>query len=207
MASHGQGKNVFLSFGFDYRDNPIDIEDVPRGPGLPNNGGFYDTKFWQTTSVHSRVGMLLTNKWKLSVAAYARYNHFHWMDGIAHEKSKKNLKYDLFSDAEYAFQLHKKKQRYLFMMAGLGVTNLHTKYNVHLRYITPWGDTTAVKQFRGTFAHFTPRFSIGYQFEKLKASLDAYFVEGIDRNELTAIWIGATISYELILKNKKRNSR
>jgi len=44
ILTFGQSGNSFISFGLDYRQYPIDIEDVPRGGyssnALPDNSEF-----------------------------------------------------------------------------------------------------------------------------------------------------------------------
>jgi hypothetical protein len=204
LATTAQGKNIFLAFGIDYRDYPIDIEDAPRG-AYTSNGRFYDNTFWQTASIHGRAGIAFNSRWKSSIAFYTRYNHFHWQD-IVGQNPKNCFKYDVFADVERLFAISKNKKNWLSVLAGLGVTNLNTGYDIFLREILPSGDTTAGRRYSGTFTHFTPRFSVGYQLGKIKMSLDTYFVEGADRTNLLALWIGGTISYEFVLKKKKQRS-
>jgi hypothetical protein len=208
-----QNKSYSFSTGLDYRQLPIDIEDVPRGPGNNSDGDFYDLDFWCTFSVHARLGINLKKNWQLSAASYARYNHFHWSERstdvpsaeeIQYSGERKNFKYDIFLDAEKKIRLKKTKERYLFFLAGIGLTNLNTRYDVLFEKVTLPNGTIPEKRFEGTLLRFSPRVSLGYQYEKIKFSLDAYIVEGPDLNNLTSLWTGATISYEMLLRKKKK---
>ena len=91
-----------LSFGFDYRQYPIDIEDVPRGP-LPNPKGLpdFDSKFWRPISIFGQYGLLFKKEWVLSASLYGRYNTLHRIQNLNYSqplpkniKRKKNFKYD-----------------------------------------------------------------------------------------------------------------
>jgi hypothetical protein len=52
--------------------------------------------------------------------------------------------------------------------------------------------------------HFGPRLSLGYEYKKIKASLNAFIIEDPELTNLTSLWIGATIGYEMLLKKKKK---
>jgi hypothetical protein len=213
-----QKTTPFFSFGLDYRQYPIDIEDVPRGPlpgynGLPSD----DYRFWKVISIHSRYGLRLEKNWLLSASFYGRYNLLHRLEGVNYfspdptvlepspkkVKERKNLKFDFFIDVEKKIKLKKNKEIYLFALAGIGFTNINSRFDIIL--------TDSVESipfeshhYKGTLLHFGPRISLGYQYKKIKASLDAYMIEGADLANLTALWTGATISYEMLLKKKKK---
>ena len=88
-------------------------------------------------------------------------------------------------------------------MAGVGFTNINSQFDITLT------DSLASipypsHHYHGTLFHFGPRVSLGYQYNKLKASLDAYVIEDPLKTDLTSLWIGVTINYEMLLKKKKR---
>ncbi len=206
-VASSQKKACFLSFGLDYRGYPIDIEDVPRG-GYSSNGLLDDSKFWQVTSLYGRAGIKLDKNFYLSFASYARYNHLTWLQGdnIAStvtykRREKKNLKFDAFLDIEKKMPLKKNKERYFVALAGIGFTNINTRFDVFLQDTLPSGPTQD-RRYQGNFLHFTPRVSLGYQYEKIKLTIDIYFIEGPDLTNLTSLWIGGTVSYEIALKKK-----
>jgi hypothetical protein len=218
FVATAQKPTSFLSFGLDSRIYPIDIEDVPRGPLPPDKGLPHDdSKFWKASSIYSRYGYILEKNWLLAVSLYSRFNLHHRVEGINYfspyptvlepsskkVKERKNLKFDLFIDLEKKIKLKKSKERYLFALAGIGFTNINSGFDIIL--------TDSIESipfdshhYQGTLLHFSPRISLGYQYNKLKASLDAYIIEDPTLANLTSLWIGATISYELILKKKKK---
>jgi len=209
LQTEAQNKQSFLSFGLDYRIFPIDTEDVPNGPlpadmGLPDD----DSKFWQAISAHTRYGIRLKRNWSLSFSFYTRYNLLHRLEGINVDKpypenirKKKNFKYDAFIDLEKKIRLRKFNQSF-FILAGAGFTNMNSRYDITLTdYTDSW--PFLPRRYKGTFLRFTPRLSLGYQHRKMRGSLDTYFIEGSTRNNLTALWFGGTISYEMQLKKKK----
>jgi hypothetical protein len=219
VISSGQKKNSarLFSVGLDYRQYPVDIEDVPRGP-LPRNKGLPsdDSKFWRPVSIHGRYGIILKRNWILSASLYSRCNLLHRLQGINYFspyptvleapsqklKEKKNLKFDSFIDIEKKIRLKKNKERYLFALAGIGLTNINSKFDITLTdsvNSVPFSS----HHYYGTLLHFGPRISLGYQYNKIKASLDAYVIEGPDLNNLTSLWLGTTISYEMSLRKKK----
>ena len=208
ILTFGQSANSFISFGLDYRQYPIDIEDVPRG-GYSSNALPDNSEFWQVISVHGRYGIKLKKNWSVSLAFYTRYNHLNWLQGYSYVNpaadlaEKKNFKYDAFLDIEKKVQLKKNKERYFFVLAGIGFTNINTHFDVFLQDTLPTGPVEG-KRYVGSFCRFSPRLSIGYQYGKIKGSLDAYVIEGPDRTNLTSLWLGATIGYEIYLKKKKR---
>lgn len=210
LQTEAQNKQGFISFGLDYRIFPIDIEDVPNGPlpadmGLPED----DSKFWQATSVHTRYGIHLKRNWSLSMSFYTRYNLLHRLEGINVDKpypenirKKKTFKYDVFIDLEKKIRLRKFDQSF-FILAGAGFTNMNSRYDITL---TDYRDSGPFlpRRYKGTFLRFTPRLSLGYQYQKMRGSLDTYFIEGSTRNNLTALWFGGTISYELQRRKKNK---
>lgn len=210
LQTEAQSKQDFISFGLDYRIFPIDIEDVPSGPlpadkGLPDD----DSKFWQAISVHTRYGIRLKRNWSLSLSFYTRYNLLHRLEGINVDKpypgnirKKRSFKYDCFVDMERKFRL-KKNDRSFFILAGAGITNMNSRFDITL---TDYRDSGPFppRRYKGTFLHFSPRLSLGYQYQKMRGSFDTYFIEGSTRNNLAALWFGGTISYELQLKKKKK---
>lgn len=200
-----------ISIGLDFRINPFDIEDIPRGP-LPTPKGFpdYNSKFWQTISIHGQYGLLFKKNWLLSTTLYTRYNLLHRIENINYSrplpekvKGKNNFKYDLFLDIEKKIPLKKNKERYFLGSVGLGFTNINTKFDVTLNDTSEVG-TSISKRYKGTMFHFGPRISLGYQYCRIKAYLNTHIIEGRDLIGLTALWIGGSLSYELMLKSKKR---
>lgn len=208
LLTFGQSGNSIISFGLDYRQYPIDIEDVPRG-GYHSNALPDNSRFWQVISVHGRYGIKLKKNWSLSLAFYTRYNHMNWLQGYNYvnppsdRTEKMNFKYDAFLDVEKKVQLKKDTERFLFLLIGVGFTNTNTHFDVFLQDTLPTGPVEG-KRYIGSFVHLSTRLSFGYQYEKIKASLDAYIIEGPDRTNLTSLWLGATISYEINLKKKKK---
>lgn len=210
-----QRTNTFFYFGIDYRLYPIDIENVPAGP-LPANKGLPqdDSKFWKVMSLHGKYGLRFEKNWLLSTTLYGRYNLLHREENINYSspsptvleppqqrvKEKKNLKFDFFIDIEKRLNL--KKENFFFASVGLGFTNINSGFDITLTDSVesiPF-DT---RHYKGMLLHFGPRVSFGYQHKKIKASLDTYLIEGPDLNNLTSLWLGASISYELFLKRKK----
>ena len=218
FRAFAQKPTPFLSYGLDYRMYPIDIENAPRGP-LPSDNGLPadDSKFWKVLSIHGRYGFILEQNWLLSASLYSRYNLLHRVQGINYYspsptvlepsdrkvKERKNLKLDFFIDAEKKMKLKKNKERYFFALAGIGFTNINSRFAIVLTDSVesiPFDS----RHYKGTLFHFSPRISLGYQYNKLKASLDAYIIEDPTLANLTSLWIGATISYEMLLKKKKK---
>ncbi len=212
LASSGQkGKpGWFVGGGLDYRMYPIDVEDVPRGP-LPRDNSLpgSDTKFWRPVSLHTRFGWQTAGSWLFSLSAYGRYNQFHRIEGINYAnlypqnlRTKKNFKSDIFLDIEKKIGAGKKTGKNFFVLAGLGLTNINSRWDVVLTDTSASGSPFTV-HYKGTFLHFGPRLSLGYQHKGFKISLDGYMIEDRKRANLTALWCGATVSYEIALKKKK----
>jgi hypothetical protein len=204
FSASGQIKNsrYFFSVGINYRDYPVDIEDAPRGALPRDEGGFYGSQFWQTASLQAGAGKNFKKNWQLSITLHGRYNHFHWLElpreGLVNAQSlkeKKNFKYDLFLEMEKGFRLKKKKERFFIVSAGIGPVNMNTRYNLTLKGVTPSG-TMYEQDFKGTLFRIAPRISLGYQFKKIKMTLDAIVVEGAQLANYTALWWGATLRYE-----------
>jgi hypothetical protein len=217
LCTNAQNNITFFELGLNYRQDPLDIEDVPRGPSLPSGqSGFYGSRFCKVLSLSSNLGVQTNNLFGFSVSAFTRYNHLYWLQGrnfnyydihdpeYDNRKEKKNFKYDIFLNAEKKFRLKKSKERFLFASGGIGFTNLNTKYDVMLQDTFPSGPGEKYN-YKGTLLHLSPRFSLGYQFEKLKASIDAFVVEGPDLTNLTSLWLGATIRYEMKFKKRKKS--
>jgi hypothetical protein len=206
FISSAQSRLPFLEFGLSNRQDPIDIEDVPRG-AISFNGGFYSSEFWKVNNLNLRIGIEWQHLWSLSLAGYGRYNHLQWKGGdnltIPDYKRQdvKNFKYDLFLDLERTFKFKKHKNQNLFSLVGIGVTNLNTHYDVFIRDTLPTG-LTGGRHFEGDVTHFGPRLSLGYQYQKIKFSLDAFVIEGSSLTGLTSLWLGASLNYRLYVKRK-----
>jgi hypothetical protein len=212
LAAHfssGQVKSsrFFISAGINYRQYPIDIEDVPLG-GYHSNGEFYSSKFWKTASLQAGVGKEFKKNWQLSLTLHGRYNHFYLLElpreglmDTQHLKQRKNFKYDLFLEAEKGFHLKKKKQRYFLVSAGLGLINMNTRYNMTIPGIHPSG-TPYELHFEGTLFRVSPKISLGYQYKRIKAELDVIVIEGPDLTGLVSLWFGATARYEFPVRKK-----
>ena len=212
LHSNGQvnRSKYVLSLGLEYRQLPIDIESSPRNGSTSGNGVFYGLDFWRALNLKLGLGIDLKKNWRVSLINYIRYNHLHWLelpeDGVAEFQNldeKKNFKYDVFIDLEKKKRLSIKKEHYLFISVGVGLANLNTRYNVYFKDTLPSG-AIYEERFQGTFLRFTPRINLGFQFHNITASLNAIVIEGPDLADLTSLWIGANISYELRL-NRKRN--
>lgn len=213
LSSYSQEKkqSPYILFGIDYRQYPIDIEDVPRGPlpadrGLPDDDG----RFWQAFSLNSSYGINFKKNWALSATIYARYNLLHRLEGIHYPnpsfnniKEKKNFKFDFFIDIEKKIQLKKDKERYIFALAGIGFTNINSEFDITLTDTTETGPFPP-QRYNGTLLHFDPRIGMGYQYEKVRASVNAFIIEDPTLANLTSLWLGASVSYELKLKRNKK---
>jgi hypothetical protein len=218
--SYGQNKKPdwLLSFGIDYRQSPIDIEDASSGPLMPiarsTFGELTDYSFWKVLSIHGRLGIKTKDNWLIYIVGNTRYNHNYYLEDpcrptgptttIAYcnenTKDKEKIKFDLFFDIEKKLRLKKRQEKYLTVLAGLGFTNINSHTDV--TYQSNFNSDTI--RYFGSYLHFGPKFSLGYQYKRVKGSLDAYLVEDHIQSNLTALWIGATISYEMILKKKKK---
>lgn len=209
--SQKTGLSTFFSFGIDYRQYPTDIEDVQRGP-LPSDNGLPDDdgRFWQVVSIYSSYGLGFKNNWILSATIYSRYNLLHRLEGVRYPnppynnvKEKKTFKFDSFIDIEKKFPLKKDKERYLLLTGGIGFTNINSGFDITLTDTTETGPFPA-KHYKGTLLHFGPRISLGYQYQKIKASVNAFIIEDPTLSNLTSLWLGASISYEITRKRGKQ---
>jgi hypothetical protein len=207
-AAQSKKSNYVLSLGLEYRQLPVDIEDLPGGGNSSGNDVFYGLDFWRSLSIQSRAGINLRNNWQASIISYIRYNHLHWLelpeDGIAELqdlKEKRNLKYDLFFAFEKRKLLKKNKEKYLFVSTGIGLSNLNTRYNVYFKDTLASG-AIYEEWFKGTFLRFTPRVGLGFQFQNLIVSINGIVIEGPDLMNLTSLWLGINIAYEIRLKAK-----
>jgi len=212
LSASGQinKSKYLLAVGIEYRQLPIDIENLPANGSSSGNDIFYGLDFWRCLSLKSSIGTNLKNDWRLSIINYIRYNHLHWLelpeDGIAELQNldeKKNLKFDLFLTFEKRKQLKKDKENYILASAGVGLSNINTRYNVYFKDTLPSG-TIYEERFRGTFLRFTPRFGFGIQLQHVMLSLNAIIIEGPDLNDLTSLWMGGNISYEIQFKKKQK---
>lgn len=72
-----------LTFGVDYRQNPIDIEDASSGPLTPiarsTFGELTDYNFWRVFSINAGLGIETKKKWCFSLESYTRYNHNNYL--------------------------------------------------------------------------------------------------------------------------------
>lgn len=198
----GQNSRFIFRGGVNYRFFPIDIENVPRG-GYSSNGLPKNEKFWKTLSVQGEVGTGISTHWNLNLQVVARYNHLHWLQGENlttqspdKRPEKKNLKMDLVLLIERQFPLKKNTEHALFTAFGLGLTNINTRYSVFLQDTIASGPTQG-NLYEGEFTHFGPFFRVGYQYKSIRISFDTNFIEGPDRTNLTAIWMGVGIVKEI----------
>jgi hypothetical protein len=206
-----QTSNTFFSFGIDYRQYPIDIEDVQRG-GYSSNAMPREGNFWNTSSICSRYGLNFKENLSISLASYIRYNHNHFLQGVnlatpqqEKIKEKKKIKFDFFLDVEKKFSLKKGKNRFLTALAGIGFTNINTGYDIFLQDTLPSGPIQGY-QYTGNYLRFGPRINLGYQYERLKFSIDTYVIEGPDLTNLTSLWFGASLCYEIPIGKKNKTS-
>jgi hypothetical protein len=210
LAANSQKPVSFFSFGLDYRQYPIDIENVPRGQ-LPRPKGLpsYNLQFWKIPSVHSQFGALLKKNWVLTGTLYSRYNLLNRTQNVNYSrppekvKRRNNFKYDFFLDIEKKLRIKKDKEKYFLASAGIGFTNINSKFDVTLIDTTAYGNYGSIR-YHGTMFHFGPRISLGYQYKKLKITLNAYIIEDPELTNLNSLWTGATISYVMILRKKKK---
>ena len=86
-------------------------------------------------------------------------------------------------------------------MVGMGFTNINSRWDVVL-VDTVYGNPFSY-HYKGTHFHFGPRLSLGYQYKMIRLSLDAYVIEDPIRANLTSLWTGATLSYEMIWRREK----
>jgi hypothetical protein len=219
MLVKAQKLKPFAAVGLDYRQELIDIEDVPRGGSLTSTyGELTHAKFWQALSLHGRFGIKTKNNWLFSIVGYTRYNPNHYLEDPysisgptttnfnENTKSKSKIKFDVFLDVEKKIKLSKNEEKYLTILSGLGLMNINSQADLYYKPNIP-GGTSEPKKYVGSYFDFGPKLSLGYQFKKIKGSLDAYFTEDELKTNLTAMWVGVTISYELNLKRKKDNSK
>jgi hypothetical protein len=210
-----QQKETFAGFGLDFRQDPIDIEDVPRGPSLTSTyGKLTHLNFWKVLSIHGRLGIKSKDNWLFSIVCYTRYNPNHYVEypfipsGLTslsyneNAKAKKRIKFDLFLDIEKKLRIRRNLEKYLTILAGLGLTNINSQANLTYQRNDNSGGTPEPISYKGSYLHFGSRFSLGYQYKRLKCSLDAYVIEDPLKTDLTSLWLGATISYELNLKKR-----
>ena len=200
----------FAVAGAEYRQYQIDVEDVPRGP-LPGNNGLPsdDSRFWKAISLDAQFGVRVREKWSVSLSTCVRYNLLHRLEGINIDKpypksikEKKNFKYDLFFDIEKNIRLKKNKERYLFAIAGIGFTNINSAFDIILTDSYESGIFPS-HHYQGTFLHFTPHINIGYRYKKIRVSVNTYFVEDPLLANLTSLWIGSSVNYEIDIRKKK----
>jgi hypothetical protein len=212
VAAQAQIKTsrYFISAGINYRDYPVDIENAPRGPLPRSEDGFYGSAFWQTASLQAGAGKNLGKNWQVSLTGHIRYNHFHWLElpweGLVSSqdlKEKKSFKYDLLLECEKGFLLKQKKGKYIIASFGLGAVNMNTRYDITLRGVTPSG-AMYEQDFNGTFLRLSPKISVGYQYKKVKVTIDAMVVEGAQLANYTALWPGITLRYEFPALLKKQ---
>ena len=74
-------KAEFLQAGINYRQAPIDIENVPRG-WIGGKGSFHNISFWRVPSFHFGIGKKIQNDWCLMINTSIRFNHFHYKGGF-----------------------------------------------------------------------------------------------------------------------------
>lgn len=218
FCAFSQNSHWLLSAGVDYRQYPIDIEDAPLG-GLPSStyGDLTGDKFWKTASIHVRACFRLTHNWQLSIVGYTRYNHNHFTedpyqaDGatttVYNENTldKHKIKFDVFADIEKKIRLSKMQEKYLILLGGLGFTNINSGTNFQYLINGPVGTVPQPAIYKGSFLHFGPRCSIGYQYKRIRTTIDAYFIEDPELTNYTSLWLGAAFSYDLLLNRKKKN--
>lgn len=208
-----QQKQLFTGVGIDYRQDPIDIEDVPRGPSLQSTYGYLThNDFWKVLSIHGRAGIKIKQTWIFSLVSYVRYGRSHYLEDPytpsgptitsfnPHTTSRSKARFDVFIDAEKKLRIRKRREKYLTIMVGLGFTNINS--GVSLSYRSNISGN--IISYKGSYLHFGPRFSLGYQYKKIKGSLDAYVIEDPLKTNLTSVWTGATISYEFVWKKRRK---
>jgi len=213
--SFSQKIQPIIDVGINYRDYPIDLEDVIIY--YPEKGGFYGDKFWRTWSLMSRAGINMKKNLQFSFEADVRYNQLHWVRGDRYttvnygyfpsqdREYTRNFKYDLFLNVEKKFRLHKVKESYLFVLGGIGYTNINSHYDVVLQDTADNVIRDPV-HYEGSVLHLSPRLSIGYQFWRCRVSLDGYIIEDPQMRNLTSLWLGGTLSYEFWPRKKKANA-
>jgi hypothetical protein len=158
------------------------------------------------------LGIKTKKNWLLSIVGNTRYNHNHYSEDPLipsgptvyyyneNTKEKEKIKLDVFFDVEKKIRIRRNKERFLTILTGLGLTNINSQVDITYRRNNYTGGTNDPIRYKGSYLHFGPKFSLGYQYKKIKSSLDAYFIEDPLKTNLTSLWIGAAISYEMSLK-------
>ncbi|GEM_PF-3251997 len=210
-------QNTFIEAGLDYRTYPIDVEDAPRGP-LPTStyGSLTGDGFWKTLSIHGRFGIKTKKNWLFSVALHSRYNHNHFIEDPhipnsqisyyynENAKDKKKIKFDVFAEVEKKIKIKRNQEKYLTILGGLGFVNINSQTDITYLKNNISGNPPQLTRYKGSFKHFGPKFSLGYQYKRIKSSIDTYVIEDPGLTNYTSLWFGASLSYELMLKSKKR---
>ncbi len=206
-----------VSAGIDYRQFPIDIENTGRGP-LPASsyGEMTGDGFWKTLSVSGSIGLRKADGWEFSLVSYFRYNHNHYTedpykpDGASafifnkNAAGKSKLKLDLFLCAGKRFSLGHKGHSFLVTQAGAGFTNINSGTDIVYQRNLVAGTETAV--YKGSYFHFGPSVSIGYQYKRFRFLVEAFMIEDPSKSGLTSVWSGAGLYYDLTLKRKRRTA-
>lgn len=208
-ASLAQRNSPFILMGVDYRQFPIDIENAPGGP-YSGNGGFYADKFWKVSSLVLGTGLSMKRNLDLSIITFTRYNHLHWLEGrnfasqsTQKRKEKKNFKLDVFFDLNKNISLRKSKKNYFIASLGIGLINLNTNYDVIIQDTFPGGPGMA-RHYKGSLTKLAPRISTGYRFRNFKIFMEAFITENPDLTNLTSLWLGGGLKYDLFLKNGEK---
>jgi hypothetical protein len=204
---YAQQKERRIELGLDNRFMSIDVEDVPRGP-ITSNGGFYGEAFYETNSIMAKYGNNLTKRLSFYFSAYARYNHLNWKKGYNYSlphyerEEVKSMKYDLFFDLSWSLN-RMPSTKYFFVDAGLGFTNLNSKYQVYLRDTNPTGSIGAGRLYKGDLIHFGPRVLAGYFYKNIKLQSGVYFIENSELSNLLSVWPTLSLSYSFKLPMRK----
>lgn len=213
ISGNAQQKQFFIGAGIDYRQDPIDIENVPRGPSLTENYGYLThINFWKVLSIHARTGFQAKHNWAFSLALYARYNGNHYTEdpyvqsggSVAafneHAPSVSKARFDIFIDTEKKFRVRRGQEKFVFVMTGLGLTNINSGVNLSYRS----NFSGALIRYKGSYLHFGPRICMGYQYKAIKVSLEAYLTEDALKTNISSLWTGASISYMFDFKKRKK---
>jgi hypothetical protein len=217
VSVKSQKTEILTSFGIDYRTYPIDIEDAQQGP-LPTStyGELTGSAFWKVLSVHGKLGVKTKDNWLFSLSLYSRYNHNHFLDDPyipnspnsyyynEDTRAKNKIKFDVFVETEKKIRIKRNHEQYFTMLLGVGYTNLNSNTDITYLKNNVSGGTAQPTIYKGSFQQFCPKLSIGYQYKKIKGSIDSYFIEDPLLTNYTSIWLGATISYELVLKKRSK---
>jgi hypothetical protein len=198
----GYCQSYSISAGISYRTYPIDIENVPPGPAH-GDASFYSSRFWKPLSVQWSTAKYLPGNWTIQLSNVIRYNHTNWKTGVNYNVTNppkrpeaKSFKYDFIFDIERQMPIRHSQKSAFCIQLGVGAVNLNSGFDVKMRDTLPTG-LTDLRHYKGSFAKISPHLGIGYKMDKFKLMIDCLVVEGPTFQNLSSLWIGASVVYEI----------